>query len=221
METILTAIDDSLATAWTQFCSDLPAVRIHRGSILDLACDAIVSPANSFGFRDGGIDELYARRFGAGLQPRLQNLIRSHRHGELLVGQADIVETGNSTIPLLIAAPTMRVPMALRDSVNPYLAAPAVFLLLKHGEVPIHSVAFPGLGTGVGGIGPNTCAHQFRTAFEEVILGQWQDPQTWAEASDRHQSIFQPSRPPPASLTNLHFSTTRNAGQTKKWLGPR
>jgi O-acetyl-ADP-ribose deacetylase (regulator of RNase III) len=190
MQTILTAIDDSLASAWTRFCSDLPGVRIHRGSILDLTCDAIISPANSFGFMDGGIDALYTRHFGADLQPRLHHLIRTRHHGELLVGQADIVETGNSAIPFLIAAPTMRVPMALRDSVNPYLAARAVFLLLKHGGLPINSVAFPGLGTGVGGIGPNTCAHQFRSAFEEVILGQWQDPQTWAEASDRHQSLY-------------------------------
>lgn len=196
METILTAIDHHLADAWARFCGDLPGIRIHLGSILDLTCDAVVSPANSFGFMDGGIDALYAWHFAPDLQPRVQRLIRTRHHGELLVGQADVVETGNHAIPYLIVAPTMRVPMVLRDSVNPYLAARAVFLLVQQGQLPIRSVAFPGLGTGVGGIGPNTCAHQFRVAFEEVMLGQWQDPQTWAEASQRHQSLYtdQPDR---------------------------
>jgi O-acetyl-ADP-ribose deacetylase (regulator of RNase III) len=77
METILTAIDHSLAHAWSRFCGDLPGIRIHLGSILDLTCDAVVSPANSFGFMDGGIDALYARHFGPDLQPRLQHLIRN------------------------------------------------------------------------------------------------------------------------------------------------
>ena len=193
---ILTAVEPALADAWIRFCGDLPGVRIYHGSILDLTCDAVVSPANSFGFMDGGLDAFYSRHFGPALQPRLQQVIRSRHHGELLVGQAEMVETGNAKIPYLIAAPTMRVPMLLRDSVNPYLAARAVFLLMRHTEIPIRRVAFPGLGTGVGGVSPSTCAHQFRTAYEEVILGRWQDPQTWVEASDRHQLLYtdRPSR---------------------------
>jgi hypothetical protein len=55
----LTAIDEGLVTAWQRFCGDLDLVSVHYGSILDLSCDAIVSPANSFGFMDGGIDVLY------------------------------------------------------------------------------------------------------------------------------------------------------------------
>ena len=141
---------------------------VHRGSILDLSVDAVVSPANSFGFMDGGIDHRYSHHFGWDVQERLQELIRDRHHGELLVGAAEIVETGSLRIPFVIAAPTMRVPMILRDSINPYLAARAVFLLIRRGLVPsgplagervdsvVTSVAFPGLGTGVGQIGPNT-----------------------------------------------------------------
>jgi hypothetical protein len=47
--------------------------------------------------------------------------------GELVVGTADIVETGHAAIPFLIAAPTMRVPMVWHGSTNAYLAARAVF----------------------------------------------------------------------------------------------
>jgi len=39
-------------------------VDYHLGSILDIECDAVVSPANSFGFMDGGIDLIYSQFFG-------------------------------------------------------------------------------------------------------------------------------------------------------------
>ena len=66
----------------------------------------------------------------------------------------------------------MRVPMVLQESVNAYLAARAALLLVHHGTFPIgehvgqqiadrvQTVAFPGLGTGVGRIGAKTCARQ-------------------------------------------------------------
>ena len=119
MNIILTSVEPELADAWERFCGDLAFVTVHRGSIFDLSCDAVVSPANSFGFMDGGIDMLYTQYFGWQVQERLQEAIRERHHGELLVGQAEIVETDNPDLPFLIAAPTMRVPMILRDSVTP------------------------------------------------------------------------------------------------------
>lgn len=202
MKIILTATDDALASAWEQHCGDLEDVHVHRASILDVDSDAVVSPANSFGFMDGGIDMAYSQHFGWQVQERLQSLIRDKHHGELLVGLAEIVETDNLRVPFLIAAPTMRVPMKLQDSVNPYLAARAVFLLIQYDTFErgmlagerigdaVKSVAFPGLGTGVGGIGPQTCAHQVRIAIEEVVLSKARFPRTWAEASERHQRLY-------------------------------
>jgi O-acetyl-ADP-ribose deacetylase (regulator of RNase III) len=202
MDIVLTATEERLAQAWEQFCGAVPGVRIHRGSILDVPCDAVVSPANSFGFMDGGIDALYLDHFGPEIQMRLRRVIFTHHHGELLVGHAAMVETGDAHIPYLIAAPTMRVPMVLHDSVNPYLAARAALLLVLHGTFPtgewqgqrisehVRTVAFPGLGTGVGRMGAATCAHQVRTAIEDVVLGTFQMPQSWAEASERHQRLY-------------------------------
>jgi len=77
---------------------------------------------------DGGIDAQYLDHFGPEIQSRVRRQIYDHHAGELLVGVADIVETGHETIPFLIAAPTMRVPMVLLDSPNAHLAARAVFL---------------------------------------------------------------------------------------------
>ena len=205
---MLTAVDEALAYAWERFCGDLAGVHIHRGSILDTACDAVVSPANSFGFMDGGIDALYLRYFGPYLQQRVQQMIAERHNGELLVGVADIVETDNTNIPFLIVAPTMRVPMRLTESVNPYLAARAIFLLVQHGRFSsgpqqgrpigdvVRTIALPGLGTGAGGLGPGTCAHQVRAAIEKVRFGTPKPPGSWAEASERHQLLYmdQPRR---------------------------
>ncbi len=202
MNIILTSVDSGLADAWERFCSDLDCVTVHRGSIFDLSCDAVVSPANSFGFMDGGIDMLYSQYFGWQVQERLQEAIREQHHGELLVGAAEIVETDNPGLPFLIAAPTMRVPTILRDSVNPYLAARAALLLVQHGTFTngtyageviadyVDSIAFPDLGTGVGRIGPNTCARQVRAAIDAVLLGRNDFPLSWADAQARHQSLY-------------------------------
>lgn len=133
MKIILSAVEPELVAAWERYCGDFEFVEIHHGSILQISCDAVISPANSFGFMDGGIEMLFSQHFGWQVQERLQKLILNKHHGELLVGTAEIVETDNLQIPYLIAAPTMRVPMILRNSVNPYLAARAALLLVKHG----------------------------------------------------------------------------------------
>jgi O-acetyl-ADP-ribose deacetylase (regulator of RNase III) len=199
---VLASVEPELAEAWQRFCGDLEGVSVHRGSVLDVRCEAIVSPANSFGFMDGGIDHLYSQHFGWHVQRRLQEAIQTRHHGELLIGQAEIVSTDDARIPFVIAAPTMRVPMILRDTVNPYLAARAALLLIKHqrfvdgpfaGEAiasVVRTVAFPGLGTGVGKIGLNICARQVRAAIEEVVLERGTFPQTWADAQSRHQLLY-------------------------------
>ncbi len=202
MNIILTSVEDGLADAWERFCGDLTFVTVHRGSIFDLSCDAVVSPANSFGFMDGGIDMLYTQHFGWHVQERLQEAIREGHYGELLVGAAEVVETDNPDLPFLVAAPTMRVPTILRDTVNPYLAARAALLLVKHGIFSqgtyagekiadyVGSIAFPGLGTGVGRVGPNTCARQVRAAIDAVLLGREVFPLSWVDAQHRHQGLY-------------------------------
>lgn len=78
MEIILCATQSHLATAWRdRIGSRLSAtVRVVEGDILSLGVTAVVSPANSFGFMDGGLDALYTSFFGPQLQQRLQRMIR-------------------------------------------------------------------------------------------------------------------------------------------------
>ncbi len=190
MKIVLADINHDVLRAWQCFCGDLPDVTIYPGSILDLRVDAVVSPANSFGFMDGGIDLVYLNRFGIGIQQRVQDRIKKEWHGEMPVGLAFVLATKDEMIDYLIVTPTMRVPMRLpENTINPYLATKAVFHLVQKPECPIESIAFPGMGTGVGGVDPRRFARQMRAAIEEVVLGKFTFPETWLEAQDRHNLL--------------------------------
>ena len=173
-------------------------VTVHHGSIFEVDCDALVSPANSFGFMDGGLDMRISEFFGWQVQERLQRLIRERHHGELLVGTAEIVPTDHPAIPYVISAPTMRVPMILgRETINVYLATRAILLLIEHGRLVdgtpvrdlVHSVAIPGMGTGVGKVPAEICARQMKQAILAVRGPNW-FPRTWSEAQRRHQLLY-------------------------------
>jgi len=99
VKSVLTAVEKGLVEVWTQVCGDLGGVSVHEGSILDVSCEAVVSPANGFGFMDGGIDARYSEYFGWHGQDRLRKLILDHHHGELVIGAAEIVETDDVRLP--------------------------------------------------------------------------------------------------------------------------
>jgi O-acetyl-ADP-ribose deacetylase (regulator of RNase III) len=146
--------------------------------------------------------------FGWSLQSVVQQLIRDEYQGELPVGVADVVETRHSRFKYLVVAPTMRVPQELVNSPNPYLAARAVFLLLRDGRFRrgpylgsaiasrIRRVALPGLGTGVGGLSPEVCARQVAAAIESVLIGSQPFPRSWVEAQERHFALVSPQPRP-------------------------
>jgi O-acetyl-ADP-ribose deacetylase (regulator of RNase III) len=162
--------------AWEQAFADVPEVKVSRGDIFELRTDAIVSPANSFGFMDGGIDLLYSKYFGWGLQADLQALLAEQHYGELPVGQAVVVPTGHDSFAYLVSAPTMRVPSDISATVNVYLAFRAALIAVQshntQTKTPIRSLLAPGLGTGIGGVAPAAAARQMRLAYDAIIKKQ-------------------------------------------------
>lgn len=201
MKIILVDLRDEILRVWHDIAVDKKYVTIYHGSIFDTQCDAIVSPANSFGFMDGGIDVAISRFFGTCVQERLQKIIQTKHHGELLVGTAEIVETNHRKIPYVISAPTMRVPMILKGTVNVYLAIRAVFLLVKFGKFEndvaisdkVKTIALPGMGTGVGQLPPEIFAKQMKRAVEDIIEERCVFPNSWWEASQQHQLLYSDS----------------------------
>jgi O-acetyl-ADP-ribose deacetylase (regulator of RNase III) len=175
-------INAAVVDAWERYFEGMPTVEVSRGDIFDLAADAIVSPANSFGYMDGGIDLVYLQRFGWDLQSRLQSHLQEQHDDELPVGQATIVETFDPAMPYLISAPTMRVPMNISETVNAYLAFRAAIRAVKQHNVssdsPIESVLCPGLGTAIGRMPAGQAAKQMAAAYRTCVLGHLIGPRS-------------------------------------------
>jgi O-acetyl-ADP-ribose deacetylase (regulator of RNase III) len=163
MKIILVDTKAELVEAWRAVGLE----EVHHGSIFDYPADAIVSPANSFGFMDGGIDYLYSQRFGWVVQGLVQEKIRQEHGGELLIGQALTVLTGDEEFPTLITAPTMRVPMVIPDPNHVRMATRAAIRTAL--QVKASSVVLPGMGTGAGRVRPEWAACMMKAGIEDAL----------------------------------------------------
>lgn len=179
METLeirLRDLDQALVEEWEKAFVGCEQVEVSTGDIFAYQADAIVSPANSFGYMDGGIDLIYSQFFGWDLEKRLRKVLLEEHDGELPVGQAVILPTEHEWIPYLISAPTMRVPMAIPKTAHAYLAFRAVLQAIRRfnqqAQAPIKSVLCPGLATGVGMMPAKRCAKQMRYAYEVIVKGE-------------------------------------------------
>lgn len=199
MKIQLIDLNKKMCKQWKcHFKSDKDVI-VHHGDFFSLPADCIVSPANSFGFMDGGLDLLISEKLGWHIENTLQKRIQEKYFGELLVGQAELIETNVKDIPFCISAPTMRVPMVLKDTVNVYLASKAIFYLLKnvnaehrrsHGQDLINTVTISGLGTGVGQVPFDACAKQMKQGYIDGYKTENRFPVTWEEAQEQHQMLY-------------------------------
>jgi O-acetyl-ADP-ribose deacetylase (regulator of RNase III) len=174
LKILLRDINPAVVDAWREAFTGCDDVDVSQGDIFGLAADAIVSPANSFGYMDGGIDGVYSMHFGWDLSARLRERLRQ---GELPVGCAVVVETRDARIPSLVSAPTMRVPMNVADTVNAYLAFRAALIAVRdHNraapDIPIQSLLCPGLATFYGCMDPRRSARQMLHAYRVVVRGE-------------------------------------------------
>lgn len=162
-----------LCSAWMQAFGQIANVEVFEGDFFAHDADAMVSPANSFGIMDGGLDVAIRSALGSTIQSDVQRVILERHHGELPVGAAEVVPTSHPRWRHLVVAPTMRVPESVAHTVNAYLAFRAALLAVHrhNGNVevsPIRSLLVPGLGTGIGAMAARRCAAQMRLAFDQV-----------------------------------------------------
>lgn len=162
-----------LCSAWSQAFGQLAGIEVVEGDFFAHDADAMVSPANSFGIMDGGLDLAIRSALGSSIQGDVQRAILERHHGELPVGAAEILPTNHPRWPHLVVAPTMRVPESVAQTVNAYLAFRAVLLAVRRHNAgadapPIRSLLVPGLGTGIGAMDARRCAAQMRMAFDQA-----------------------------------------------------
>ena len=88
-----------LVAAWARAFSKIAAVSAEERDFFAQPADAMVSPANSFGIMDGGLDLAIRGELGVSIQRTVQARIVEAHHGEIAVGQAEVVETGDGRWP--------------------------------------------------------------------------------------------------------------------------
>jgi O-acetyl-ADP-ribose deacetylase (regulator of RNase III) len=144
-----------------------PEVLVAEGDILALAKICVVSPGNSYGFMDGGIDARYTEFFGLRPQTELQEHTARSPRGELTVGSSTVVRTGHQRIPYMICAPTMISPGPVPKQ-NAFYAIAAVLNAITRNRDSLTDVFCPGLCTGLGAVTPSDAASEMAHAY-----GKW------------------------------------------------
>jgi len=165
--------NQALVKAWESEFREYPNIIALDDDYFSKPADCMVSPANSFGYMDGGLDRAILYELGDDIQTLVQNSIRENYFGELPVGSSLIVETNNSDWPFLACAPTMRVPSNVSNTLNAYLAFKAILfeIFLKNQAAPksIETLVCCGLATGIGGLNVSLCARQMKYAYELML----------------------------------------------------
>ena len=185
-ELVFVVLRQDNADVFTRCFAGLGNVRVEVGSIEGQrrVVDAFVSPANTVGNMDGGIDAVYASMFGwsAGRPYRDPNPLQlaiDQRNGlavggqhlvkesELPIGEAILCTVDSTTS--LIAAPTMVTPGKIKvNSRVVYRACRAAFAVWRDAAAVV-SVACPSFGTGFGGVPMENAAMQMRDALIDAF----------------------------------------------------
>ena len=183
MNVLLFDMRPDLCDVWRSSFSGVESVDVYHGSFESVmgAFDCLVSPANSFGLMDGGIDLSIIHRFGVALEERVQREIWRVYRGEQPVGTCLMVPTNTPQCPWLAHCPTMRVPEDVTWTNHAYQAFLAALTTAE--AAGVQRLACSGLGTGAGHMPVEICARQMRFAFD-----CWRDafsPSQWTMPHER------------------------------------
>ncbi|MGL5806692.1 MAG: macro domain-containing protein [Xenococcaceae cyanobacterium] len=169
MKLYLVDTNPLLVDAWSKAFAEFSDVQIEQGNILEVAENTIVSPTNSYGFMDGGLDRLYIDFFGVTPQNNLRQMIQERKEGYLPVGSGVLVHTGHHLIPYTICVPTMLMPEAVPAANSFYAMIAVLRTAVSHCNI-VKKIFCPGLATGIGGVEPEMAAQEMVSAYRK-----WQE----------------------------------------------
>ena len=152
-------------------------IEVYQGDITQLELDALVNAANNRLWMGGGVAGALKRAGGKEIEAE------TVKQGPIPIGEAVVTGAGNLKARYVIHAAVMgqdlktdaeKIEQATKSS------------LLRADELGIKSIAFPALGTGVGGFPLNECArimigevlnHSARkTKLEKVVFALFDQP---------------------------------------------
>jgi len=125
-------------------------ITVITGDITKLEVDVIVNPANSHLIMGGGAAGAILRAGGHQIQKEALT------KAPVQIGKAVATSGGKLKAKYVIHAPTMTRPAMPTSKENARLATKAALECAQ--QLGIRSLAFPGLGTGVGGLSPQEAA---------------------------------------------------------------
>ena len=200
IQIILVDINANMVQAWEETFEAHPEVIIQNGSMLDQTADAWVSPTNSKGNMDGGLDAVIKKHLGNTIETRVQSEILSRYNGTMPVGHATCVETGAANPKFLISTPTMTASSQdISDSLNVALACAAAFqaVHMQNDKSPgsIASVAMPGLGANTGKVPVEICADLMWTGYNLFLEHKFADFLDMRAALEEQLGSLGPSTP--------------------------
>jgi O-acetyl-ADP-ribose deacetylase (regulator of RNase III) len=167
---VLLAVTREMYTAFRDRFDKWENVEVYYGRFESLSqVDCLVSPANSFGLMDGGMDQLIIDYFGKDLENRVQQHIIDNFMGEQPVGTSFTIETYHNSIPFLAHTPTMRLPRDISRTMNVFFAMKATLNSIEKNP-NIKTIAIPALGAGTGNVHPTEVARQMEKAYEYFML---------------------------------------------------
>jgi len=134
---------------------------VTTGDITRLEVDAIVNPANSQLIMGGGVAGAILRAGGNQIQQE------ALRKAPVPIGKAVATTAGKLKAKYVIHAPTMTQPAMSTSQENVKLATRAALRCAK--ELGVTSVAFPGMGTGVGGLNLEEAAEAMVTEIRKHV----------------------------------------------------
>lgn len=166
-------------------------VLIGVGDLVTLRVDAIVCPANSFGTMRGGVAAAIMAAGGESVEQAAIAL------APIPIGSSAWTTSGTLPCKWVIHSPTMRHAIERATVANVSRATSSALRVAA--RLGVQSIAFPGMGTGTGGLGYDKAAHAMidslfsleETAnLREVVFVAFQP-----ELAEAWESAFSDARP--------------------------
>jgi O-acetyl-ADP-ribose deacetylase (regulator of RNase III) len=142
-------------------------VHVAKADLTLMPVDAIVNPANSLGIMGGGASGAIRRRGGDVIQKEAMEA------APIAVGAAVVTTAGKLPARAVIHAPTMEEPGLKIGVENVRRATRAALIAAAKSGFDV--IAFPGLGTGIGGVDRDEAA---RAMVDEIRANRSAKPAT-------------------------------------------
>lgn len=153
-------------------------IKILRGDITDIEVDAVVNAANTSLLLGGGVAGAIRKKGGDSIQKEC------NRIGSIPLGEAAITEAGRLKSKFVIHAAGMHIGVLVTEQ---SLRVTTKNSLMRADEKGVKTMAFPAIGTGVGGYSVDRCAKVMidvvvkhlkneKTSIEEVYFVLFDKP---------------------------------------------